>query len=99
MAKYKPNTYVLGGKVRLKAATTDPNDNPVVPIETRLSIKQPDGAIITYSGGDLVIASGYQYILYRPPTIGWYEYEGWVKDAVGGEDADTHGFEVVDRVY
>jgi hypothetical protein len=66
----------------------------------RLSVEQPDGVIVTYSGGELImVASGYFYALYRPLTIGWYEYEGWVKDGNGRENAQTRGFEVVDRVY
>lgn len=100
---YKPNVYILGGKPEIDLTTTDINGDPMIPVLSRLSIKQPDGQIITYSGGDFTIASGYQfmyqYILYRPPTIGWYEYEGWVSDGAGREDAATRGFEVKDRVY
>lgn len=97
--KFDPNVYVLGAKPELVFETEDINGNLIVPLEARLSIKQPDGVVLTYSGGDLTTASGYLYFLYSPPTIGWYEYEGWVKDATGREDASTKGFEVIDRVY
>lgn len=79
---------------------TDTNGDPFTPLESRLSIKQPDGYIVTVSGSDdLVQASGYLYYLYQPPTRGWYEYEGWGKDGTGREVAQTNGFEVIDHVY
>ncbi len=78
---------------------TDTNGQFFVPTASRLSIKRPDGIIITLSGADLTIASGYLYYEYEPPTIGWYEYEGWVQDAGGREITQSNGFEVVDRVY
>lgn len=96
----KPNVYVLGSKPELDLAFTTTAGAPFEPSESRLSIKQPDGEIITVSGGgDLVYASGHLTYLYRPPTIGWYEYEGWGKDGTGREVANTNGFEVIDRVY
>jgi hypothetical protein len=96
---YKPNVYVLGAKPELRLETTGIDGTKITPTESRLSIKRPDGEIVTFSGGDLTAASGYQYLLYQPPTIGWYEYEGWVKDSTGREDASTKGFEVTDRVF
>lgn len=96
---YQPNVYILGGKPRLKVTALDTNGEPFTPTEARLSVKNPDGTIITYSGGDLTQASGYLYYRYHPQQIGWYEYEGWVKDGNENEDTDTHGFEVTDRVY
>jgi hypothetical protein len=51
------------------------------------------------SGGGLVQASGYLYCLYAFPLVGWYQYEAWVRDATGREDAATRGFEVIDEVY
>jgi len=94
-----PNVYVLGSIPRLKLTPLTDANVPFTPILVRLSVKQPDGDIITYSGGDLTQGSGYLYTLYRPPTIGWYEYEGWARDGLGQEVANTKGFEVVDRVY
>lgn len=91
--------YVLGGKPELDLTFTDMNGDTFLPLESRLSIKQPDGEIITVSGGDLSSTSGYLYYMYRPPTIGWYEYEGWGKDGSGREVAQTNGFEVIDHVY
>jgi len=94
-----PNVYVLGSIPRLKLTPLTEESEPFTPIEVRLSVKQPDGEIITYSGGDLTQGSGYLFVLYRPPAIGWYEYEGWAKDGLEQEVANTKGFEVVDRVY
>lgn len=94
-----PNVYVLGSIPRLRLTPLTEEGEPFTPIEARLSVKQPDGEIITTSGGDLTQGSGYLFVLYRPPTIGWYEYEGWAKDGLGQEVANTKGFEVVDRVY
>lgn len=95
----KPNEYVLGTVVKLKLYPTDLNNDFFVPNESRLSVKQPDGQIITISGAGLTTASGYLFYKYKPPTIGWFEYESWVKDSAQNEDAQTHGFEVIDRVY
>lgn len=95
----KPNVYVLGGTPEIDVTPIDQDGLFFAPISMRLSIKQPDGAIITYSGSDLTTASGYYYVLYRPPTIGWYEYEGWVRDGAGREDTATNGFDVIDNVY
>lgn len=95
-----PNVYVLGGKPELDLTFTDINGDLFTPLESRLSIKQPDGHIITVSGSDyLVSGSGYLYYLYRPPVIGWYEYEGWGLDGNGREVTQTNGFEVIDHVY
>lgn len=99
MPKYKPNVYVLGGKPELVLTTVDENNNKIIPVAARLSVKAPDGTIATYSGGDMVEASGYLYYRYHPQMVGWYEYEGWVRDASGKEDADTKGFEIIDNVY
>lgn len=99
MAKYKPNVYVLGGKPELILTTTDINGTPFIPVAARLSVKNPDGTIVTYSGADMTEASGYLSLLYHPLTVGWYEYEGWVADPSGKEDAATQGFEVIDNVY
>jgi hypothetical protein len=96
---YNPNVYVLGGKTELRIDVTTIEGIKMIPIQSRLSIKEPSGVIVTYSGGDLTIASGYLYTLYRPPTTGWYQYEAWALDASGREDAATRGFEVIDEVY
>jgi len=94
-----PNVYVLGGKPELTITPLDQDDLFFIPSLLRLSIKEPDGDIITVSGGDLTLASGYYYYRYNPETVGWYEYEAWVRDAEGREIAETNGFEVIDRVY
>lgn len=93
------NRYVLGTHPRLKVTATDTNGVTFVPSELRLSVKAPDGSITTYSGGDMITASGYQYIVYNPQIVGWYQYETWIKDGNGLEDAATKGFEIYDLVY
>jgi hypothetical protein len=96
----KPSVYVLGGKPELDLLFLDVNGVPFTPVEMRLSIKEPGGTIITVSGSDMTLVSGGAYsYLYRPPTVGWYEYEGWGKDGTTREVAQTNGFEVIDRVY
>lgn len=95
----KPHRYVLGSVPEIDLEFLDTDDEAFTPGEVRLSIKEPSGTIITYSGADLTQGSGYMYVLYRPPTIGYYEYEGWGKDGAGREIASTAGFEVYDRVY
>lgn len=95
----KPNVYVLGAVPEIDVTPKDLDGIFFVPNESRVSIKEPDGDVITYSGGDLTLASGYLFLLYRPEMIGWYEYETWVKDGTGREATDTNGFDVIDRVY
>lgn len=94
-----PNVYVLGGKPDLSLTPTDQNGDFFTPTAMRLSIKEPDGDFITFSGEDLVLASGYYFYRYHPETIGWYEYEGWVRDSEGREITETKGFEIIDRAY
>jgi hypothetical protein len=96
----KPNVYVLGGKPEIDLEFQDQQGVTFIASLVRLSIAQPDGTIITLSGGDMTMLSGaiYSY-MYRPPTKGWYEYEGWGRDSAGREIAMTNGFEVIDRVY
>jgi hypothetical protein len=99
-SKYTPNDYNLGGTVDLLLTPYDTNDIVFDPIEARLSIKSPDGDILTVSGDDMTyVTSGYLFYTYKPELIGWYEYEGWVKDNTGREIAKTKGFEITDRVY
>lgn len=93
------NRYVLGSTPRLKVVTVDTNGTVFVPTEARLSVKDPEGTIYTYSGGDLTTASGFMYYIFHPQIVGWYQYEGWVKDGNGLEDAATKGFEIYDLVY
>jgi len=103
MTKY--NTYVLGGTIELDVTVYDTNKQKFIPNEARISVKEPTGDIFTYSGGlnvtnpELLTASGYLYILYRPPIIGWFEYESWAKDGTGREPTSTNGFEIIDRVF
>jgi len=96
---YRPNVYVLGGKPKLRVTPVDEDGEFFVPTLVRLSVKAPDGEIITISGADLTQASGYLYYRYHPQEIGWYEYESWVRDGNGNEDTATRGFEIVDRLY
>jgi len=93
-----PNSYILGGKPEIYVITKDQDGIIFVPSEIRLSIKEPTGAIITVSGADMTVASGYMYYLYRPPVAGWYATETWVKDGSGREDTAGGGFEVTDAV-
>jgi hypothetical protein len=99
MATTKPNRYVLGTTPRLKVIPLDEDDLFFEPTEVRLSVKAPDGIIYTYSGGDLTLASGYLYYIFHPNTVGWYEYESWVKDGNSLEDGATKGFEIYDNVH
>ena len=95
-----PNRYVLGAKPRIRVTPRDTNGIIFVPSEIRLSVKEPTGTIITYSGGDMTTASGGDlFVLYKPPVVGWYQTEAWVKDANSLEDTATDGFEVYDLVY
>jgi hypothetical protein len=95
------NTYILGGAPELKLAFYDLDNKPMIPSEYRLSVKNPLGDILTVSGAELTtsVSGTYLTYIYRPPVIGWYEYEAWGKDGTGREIAQTNGFEVTDRVY
>lgn len=99
----KPNIYVLGSKPELDLTFTDLDDEAFTPVLMRLSVKAPDGTILTLSGAEMtssVTVSGMFYYLYAlSGGIGWYEYEGWGRDGNGREIAETNGFEVIDRVY
>ena len=96
----KPNRYVLGTTPRLKVTPKDQDGIFFVPTLSRVSVKHPDGTIFTYSGGDLTTASGYMYLVFDfADRIGWYQWESWVKDGNGLEDAATRGFEIYDLVY
>ena len=100
----KPSVYTLGGKVQIDLITLDTNGIGFMPSLARLSIQDPEGAVVTFSGGvgvvggELSTASGYLYYLYRPLTIGWYQYEEWSADATGREGTFTNGFDVGDIV-
>lgn len=91
--------FVLGSKPMLKVSTVDENGVTFIPSEIRVSIKEPDGTVLTYSGGDLTTASGYMYLYYQPDATGWHQWEAWVKDGNQREAAETRGFEVYDLVY
>jgi hypothetical protein len=98
----KPNEYILGGTIQVRAKFTDDAGIGVTPIEMRISVKEPTGTILTVSGEGLTpstTTSGMFYFMYRPPTTGWIEYESWGKDGNGNEVAQTNGFEVTDRLY
>lgn len=95
----KPHRYVLGSTPEIDLTFTDENGDTFTPTYVRLSIKEPTGTIITYSGADLTAGSGYLYTLYRPPVVGYYQYEGWGEDGIGREIASTAAFEVYDKVY
>ncbi len=77
----RPNRYVLGGVPEIDFVPKDQDGVFFVPGNIRLSIKAPTGDIFTVSGGDLTVASGYFYYLYRPEIVGWYEYETWIADS------------------
>lgn len=94
----RPNEYNLGSTVELDAYPTDLENDFFIPEESRLSIKEPSGSIITVSGADLTVASGYMYYVYKPPEVGWYQYEVWHREDVN-EIAKTKGFEITDKVY
>src|SRR4051812_37667965 len=93
-----PNVYVRGGKPRIKLETLDLNGDPFIPTESRLTIQEPDGTLFTVSGDAMITSSGLSYYYYIPNQIGWYEYEAWVKDGHGLEDAARNGFEVIDTI-
>jgi hypothetical protein len=98
----RPDEFVLGGTQRIRAKFTDDYVYGVTPLEMRISLKDPLGEILTVSGGDLLVdttTSGQFYFVYRPPLVGWYEYESWGKDGNGNEVVETAGFEIVDRLY
>ena len=94
----RPNEYNLGGNVDILSTPTDLQDVFFVPQESRLSIKEPSGTIITVSGADITVASGYMVYEYKPPTVGWYQYEWWHREDTK-EVVKTLGFEVTDKVY
>lgn len=95
----KPHRYVLGTTPEITLTPLDDDGVFFTPVLVRLSIKEPSGTIITYSGADLSTGSGYLYTIYNPPLVGGYEYEGWVRDGAGREKATTATFEVYDRLY
>jgi hypothetical protein len=95
----KPHRYVLGSKPEIDLTFYNENDQQFTPTEYRVSIKDPTGTITTYSGGELTQGSGYLYVMYKPPVIGYYEYEGWGMDGAGREIASTASFEVYDKLY
>lgn len=95
-----PAKYDLGGTVELDLTAYDTSNIAFIPTESRVSIKEPIGTVITISGGALTTASGnMQFYIYRPPYTGWYQYEIWVRDNSGREVVKDRGFEVVDTVY
>jgi hypothetical protein len=97
----KPNEYVLGGTIALRAKFTNDAGTGVTPSEARISVKEPSGTVLTISGGELTPSttiSGMSFYMYRPPTVGWFEYESWGKDGNGNEVVQTNGFEIIDRI-
>jgi hypothetical protein len=97
---FNPNVYVLGGTPEITVKFYNSDDELFDPTDVRLSVKAPGGTITTVSGGDLtIVASGIYTYLFKPETIGWYEYESWGRDSSSREIADTSGFEVTDRLY
>lgn len=101
------NKYNLGGTVEIDLTTFDVNNASFIPSETRLSIKEPIGTLITVSGGnsdllttiDTTGSGNMQYYIYRPPYTGWYAYEVWAKDNSGREIVKYKGFEIEDVVF
>lgn len=100
MAVDIPGKYNLGGTVEIDLTAYDTSNIVFIPTETRLSIKEPTGNIVTVSGTALITTSGnMQFYIYRPPFTGWFAYECWVKDNSGREVVKSSGFEVVDVVF
>ena len=98
----KPSTYDLGATPELYGIFKNRAGEGVIPTESRITVKQPDGTLYTVSGADLIVdtvTSGLLYFVYTPTTRGWYEYEAWGKDGNDREVAQTRGFEIRDRVY
>lgn len=99
-----PNVYELGGKIEIDLTPYDTEGVPFIPTYARLTIEEPDGTMITYSGGfgvsggELTTASGFLYTLYKAPQRGWYSYEQWAADSTGREGMFTGGFEVSDII-
>jgi len=95
-----PNKYNLGGTIEIDLTTYDTSSIAFIPTESRLSIKDPTGTILTVSGTSFTTASGnMQYYIYRPPFTGWYAYEVWAKDNSGREIVKAKGFEINDVVF
>jgi hypothetical protein len=95
-----PSKYTLGGTVELRLTAYDVDNIVFTPTESRLSVKEPTGSIVTVSGDTILTASGgYLYHIYRPSIVGWHEFEGWVKDNSGREIVKSKGFDIVDRLY
>ena len=91
--------FVLGGNLEIVSTPTDQDGIFFVPSEMRLSIEDPQGVIVTISGGGITTASGYMSYIYKPQLKGWHQYETWVKDPSGREIVKTDGFEVYDKVF
>lgn len=91
--------YVLGGNEEIYYTPRDLQGVFFVPSEQRVSIEDPQGVIVTVSGGDITTASGYFSYIYKPLLKGWHQYEVWVKDSTGREIVQTAGFEIYDKVF
>lgn len=93
------NRYVLGGNEEIYFTPKDQDGIFFVPSEMRLSVEDPQGVIYTVSGGNVIQASGYFSLIYKPVLKGRHQYEVWVKDASGREKVETAGFEIYDKVF
>jgi hypothetical protein len=94
----RPKTYTLGSRPEIILAVTDDEGLVVLPTLARLSVEEPDGTVFTVSGGVMTSNGTYLSYVYDPQQVGWYEYEGWVRDSAGRESASQNGFTVIDRV-
>lgn len=95
----KPSVYVLGSSPEILLAFTDTDDEPFVPSEVRLSIEEPTGTVVTFSGGDMTtLSGGILSIVYSPPVIGWYSYTGWGKDNANRTISKDNGFDIIAEI-
>lgn len=95
----KPNVYEFGSYPEILLAFTDTEGIPFVPPIVSLSIREPDGVLITVSGSDMTVLSGsIMSYIYQPRLIGWHEYYGLGNDNAGREIVRTNGFEVITQV-
>jgi hypothetical protein len=98
----KPNLYGLGSTPEIDIYPKDQNNAFFIPTLMRLSIKKPDGTVITVSGSSLTLDVDHYYYIANSTTIvttaGWYEYEAWISDATGRQIMEANGFAVVDII-
>lgn len=85
-----PSVYVRGSKPQIDLTFTDTNGETFEPVESRLTITEPDGSSVT--------VSGVTTYLFEPQIPGWYEYYGWGIDVDGREISALNGFYLVEPI-